>query len=183
MNPNLRTLTIAAAAAFAFVSCEQVHAQINGPSQRNARQNFRVIIPSNLSIISPDDVTLTHDETNANQRFPSQLWTVVGNNMTGVSVSFSALKPFTHTNDPRYKCDARLGLAINSSNGPGAWTMTQVNDVTDHANGDNTATVSAVSNGTSHARFDLGVNFITGTYGSFPSGVYETTVVGTITAN
>lgn len=150
---------------------------------RNAKQKFRVVIPTNLSIISPDDVTLTHDETNANQQFPTQSWSVLGNNRTGVSVSFTASTPFTNIDDSRYKCDTSLALAINSSTGPGAWTMTQVNDVTDYANADNTATVSAVSNGSSRARFDLGVNFVTDTYGSFPSGIYETTIVGTITAN
>ena len=182
MHLTHRMLTIVAFAAVAFLSCGSVWAQ-RSTGRRSDRQNYRVVVPTNLSIVSPDDVTLTHDESNANQQFPSQSWRVLGNNRTGVSVSFTATSAFTNLEDSRYKCDARLRLAINSSSGPGAWTMTQVSDVTDYANNDNTATVSAVSNGTSNARFDLGVNFVTGTYGSFPSGIYETTIVGTITAN
>lgn len=182
MSSLVRTISIAAFVAVALGECGSAFAQ-GTVGSRTASQNFRVIIPTDLAIISPDDVTLTHDETDSNQSFPAQVWLVVGNNQTGVSVSFTVSTPFTNIDDSRYQRDASLGLIVNSSTGPGSWTITQASDATDYASGDNTATVAAASNGTSRAYFNLGVNFVTDTYGSFPAGIYETTIVGTITAN
>ncbi|TWU03283.1 hypothetical protein [Neorhodopirellula pilleata] len=152
-------------------------------AQTTARQRFRVAVPSNISIVAPDEAVITHDETNSNQVFPAQRWSVVGNTMSGVSVSFSTPTPFIHVDNPSYKRDARLGLVISSSSGPGGWVVTQPFDMTDYASNDNSATVTARSNATGAASFGLSVTFVTGTYGSFPAGIYETTVVGTITAN
>ena len=152
-------------------------------AQTTDTQKFTVTVPSNISIVAPIDAALTHDETNSNQAFPAQSWNVVGNHLSGISVSFSTTTPFVHATDPTYRRDAQLGLAVSTASGPGTWTVTQTSDTTDYVNTDNEATVTAVSNGTSNATFALAVSFITGTYGSFPSGDYETTVTGTVTAN
>jgi hypothetical protein len=164
-------------AAIAFLGAS------NASAQTTKAQKFTVTVPTNLSITSPVDAAITHDETNANQPFPSQAWTVVGNSVAGVTVSFSTGSAFVHATDPSYKRNAQLGLAVTTSSGPATWTVGQATDVTDYDNSDNVATVSASSNGTASATFGLTVNFITGTYGSFPSGSYATTVTGTVTAN
>ncbi|SMP58289.1 hypothetical protein SAMN06265222_10633 [Neorhodopirellula lusitana] len=165
----------------AFVACSLVATQ--GKSQTTDNQKFTVTVPGNISIVAPVDAALTHDESDSNQAFPNQTWSVVGNNISGVSVAFTTATPFVHSTDPSYKRDVKLGLAVGTTSGPGTWTVTQALDTTDHANSDNEASVTASSNGTASASFNLAVNFITGTYGSFPSGNYETTVVGTVTAN
>ncbi|MEM9366156.1 MAG: hypothetical protein AAGD07_09175 [Planctomycetota bacterium] len=152
-------------------------------AQTTDTQKFTVTVPSNISIIAPLDVALTHDQSDANQSFPTQRWTVVGNTAAGVTVSFTTDSPFVHTTDPTHKRDASVGLALASNTGPGAWNITQVTDTTDYVNNDDTAVVSAASNGPGSAAFDLAVTFITDTFGTFAAGDYETTVTGTVTAN
>ena len=152
-------------------------------AQTTDTQKFTVTVPSNVSIIAPVDVALTHDQTDANQSFPTQRWNVVGNTAAGVTVSFTTGSAFVHTTDPSNKRDASVGLVIASNTGPGVWNVTQAADSTDYVNSDDTAVVSAASNGPGSAAFDLAVTFITDTFGSFASGDYATTVTGTVTAN
>jgi len=152
-------------------------------AQVSDTQKFTVTVPTNLSITAPVDAAITHDETNSNQSFPAQAWTVVGNSVSGVTVSFATATPFVHATDPSYKRDVQLGLAVGTSSGPGTWTVSQASDTTDYDNNDDVAAVTASSNGTSSATFNLAVSFITDVYGSFPAGNYETTVTGTVTAN
>lgn len=174
MNIQLRLAAVAVASC--FLASE-------GFAQTTDSQKFTVTVPANISIVAPVDAAITHDETDANQAFPAQAWQVVGNSLSGVSVSFATANAFVHATDPTYKQDARLGLSVTTTSGPGTWTVGQPQDTTDHANNDSIATVSASSNGTASATFALAVSFITGTYGSFPAGNYETTVTGTVTAN
>lgn len=177
MSHAIRCIAVVAAVLSATLVAGTASAQVTDS------QKFTVTVPTNISIVAPIDAALTHDETNSNQPFPSQAWTVVGNSLTGVSVSFSTATAFVHSADPQYKRDAQLGLAVTTSSGPGTWTVGQASDSTDYVNTDNVATVTASSNGTSSATFALAVSFITGTYGSFPAGDYATTVTGTVTAN
>ncbi len=177
MKLQISSIVVALTAIAALTVATDASAQVTDS------QTFTVTVPSNLSITAPVDAALTHDESNSNQAFPSQAWTVVGNSLSGVTVSFATASAFVHTSDPSYKRDAQLGLAVTTSSGPGTWTVSQATDVTDYDNSDNTATVTATSNGTSSATFALAVSFITDTYGSFPSGDYATTVTGTVTAN
>lgn len=177
MSNSIRFVAIAAAVLSTCIVADSSSAQVTDS------QKFTVTVPTNLSIVAPIDAALTHDETNSNQPFPAQSWSVVGNSIAGVSVSFSTASAFVHKADPTYKRDAQLGLAVSTSSGPGTWNVTQTSDTTDYVNTDDVATVTAVSNGTATATFALAVSFITGTYGSFPSGDYETTVTGTVTAN
>lgn len=177
MKSRVLTIAALAIAMFSLFDASDANAQFS------ARQRFRVAVPSNISIVAPNEALITHDQSDANQVFPAQRWSVVGNTLSGVSVSFTTPAPFTHIENPSYQRDARLGLVVSSSAGPGGWTVTQSYDMTDYAGGDPSATVSARSNGTASAAFGLSVTFVTGTYGSFPAGIYETTVVGTITAN
>lgn len=152
-------------------------------AQTSASQKYTVTVPTNISITAPADVAITHDETDADQAFPAQQWTVKGNVLAGVSVSFSTGTAFTHTTDASFKRDAKLDLSVASNNGPGSWTVSQASDQTDYDNSDEVATVQAASDGVGRATFDLAVSFITEEFGTFAAGDYDTTVTGTVTAN
>ncbi|TWU03282.1 hypothetical protein [Neorhodopirellula pilleata] len=174
MNFNFRLAIVA------LVSC---FVAVEGFAATTDSQKFTVTVPANISIVAPIDAAITHDESNSNQPFPPQSWQVVGNSIAGVSVAFSTGSAFVHKTDPTYKKDVVLGLSVGTASGPGVWTVNQPTDTTDHTNSDNVATVTASSNGTTIATFALAVSFVTGTYGTFPAGDYETTVTGTVTAN
>lgn len=148
-----------------------------------ADQKFTVQVPANISITSPSNASLTHDESDNNQAFPGQTWLVKGNVQNGVSVSFATNQAFTHETDANFKRDARLNLAAGAKQGPATWTVTKAVDTTDYTNGDGIASVTAASNGVGRSEFNLTVTFITDSFGTFAAGNYETTVTGTVTAN
>jgi hypothetical protein len=156
-----------------------LHAQTVG------NQKFTVNVPSNVAITPPANVTITHDQSEANQSFPAQQWVVRGNTLAGVNVSFAVATPFIHTTDSSFKRDVELNLAFNSKQGPATWTVTNATDSTGYAATPikNFATVNASSNGVGRGTFDLVVKFITDGWGTFAAGSYETTVVGTVAAN
>lgn len=168
-------ISLALIAAISFAS--QASAATTGS------QKYRVTVPTNISITAPADVSITHDETDTDQSFPAQQWTVKGNVLAGVSVSFSTGTAFTHTTDPSFKRDAKLDLSVASNSGPGSWSVSQASDQTDYDNSDEVATVQAASDGVGRATFDLAVSFITEEFGTFAAGDYDTTVTGTVTAN
>lgn len=146
-------------------------------------QKFTVIVPTNIAIVPPADVTITHDQTENNQPFPPQPWTVRGNSLAGVTVSFSTTNAFVHTSDPSFVRNAQIGLSVGNTIGPANWTVVQASDTTDFAANDGVATVQASSDGVGRATLNLNVSFVTDGFGSFAAGNYESTVVGTITAN
>lgn len=156
---------------------------INAQAQTTASQKYKVVVPANISITAPTDAVITHDESDNDQAFSAQQWTVKGNTLAGVSVSFSTNQAFTHTTDSSYKRDAKLDLSLNSNLGPATWNVSQASDQTDYGNSVEVATVQASSDGVGRATFDLAVSFITGEFGTFAAGDYETTVTGTVTSN
>jgi hypothetical protein len=152
-------------------------------AQTSASQKFTVSVPTNISITAPSNTALSHDETENNQVFPSQQWTVKGNVQNGVTVSFATNHPFVHTTNSNFKRNAKLDLSVGSSTGPATWNVSKATDTTDYVGGLNVASVQASSNGVGRANFNLGVTFITNGYGTFAAGDYDTTVTGTVTAN
>lgn len=160
-----------------------VTAAVNVEAATTASQKFNVTVPSNISITSPSDVTIAHDESENDQAFAAQSWVVKGNTLAGVAVSFATGSSFVHTTDNSFKRDAKLDLALDTQQGPATWTVGTATDTTDYANSDGVATVSASSNGVGRGTFNLSVTFITDGFGSFAAGDYETTVTGTVTAN
>jgi hypothetical protein len=152
-------------------------------AQTTANQTFTVRVPTNISITAPSNVLLDHDETENNQSFPNQSWAVKGNVQNGVTVSFATNQAFTHTTDNTQKRNAKLDLALASSNGPATWNISKATDTTDYANNDGEASVQVSSNGVGRANFNVAVTFITNGYGTFLAGDYQTTVTGTVTAN
>ena len=152
-------------------------------AQVSATQTFIVRVPASISITAPSNVVLTHDQSDNVQTFPNQQWTVKGNVQNGVLVTFATNQPFTHTVNNTFKRDAKLNLALASTQGPASWNITKVTDTTNYVAGVNVAAVQASSTGVGRATFNLGVSFITDAYGTFAAGDYETVVTGTVTAN
>ena len=152
-------------------------------AQSSGNQTFTVIVPSSLSITAPTAATLTHDQSDSPQAFPAQAWVVKGNSRTGVAVTFATASPFVHSTDATFKRDAKLQLALGTTQGPAAWSVGVSNDVTDYAANDNVAQVTASSNGVGRANLNLSVSFIGGDYSLFAAGDYVTTVTGTVAAN
>ena len=102
-------------------------------AQSTATQKFTVSVPSSISITAPSNVALTHDQSDNNQAFPAQVWTVKGNSQNGVSVVFATNQAFTHTSNNAFKRDAKLDLSLGAKQGPANWAITKATDTTNFA--------------------------------------------------
>ena len=152
-------------------------------AQSSGSQSFTVTVPQSISITAPASAVITHDETDAAQNFQPQTWIVRGNARNGVNVTFSTAQPFIHAEDNTFRRDARLTLALGTSQGPAVWTVAgSGTDATDFSSGDGVATVGASSNGVGRTNLALSVSFLTQDYGLVAAGNYVTTVTGTIAA-
>lgn len=149
---------------------------------QNADQTYKVVVPQSIAITSPSAVQLTHDQTDNKQVFPAQAWVVRGNNRNGVDVKLEVATPFVHTQDSSFKVDAEMALSIASTQGAATWSVTKPTDKTNVASNDNDAFVTATSNGVGRANLSLSVTFAAKEWGTYASGEYVTTVVGTVTA-
>ncbi len=170
MKNYLRLVAVVAVLALAPSA---VHAQTT------ASQTFTMVVPSSISISAPAAVSLTHDQTDNPQAFPVQTWTVRGNARNGMTVSFAS-DSFVNPADTTFKRNAKLDLALKSSNGTGAWNVTVPSST---STGTTPATVTATTTGVGRASLDLVVSFLTEDFSSFVAGTYTTTVVGTVVAN
>jgi hypothetical protein len=150
-------------------------------AQTTGSQAFNVVVPRSLTITAPSASTsIDHNLTADPQSFPAQVWAVRGNLRTGVVVNFTTSAPFVHTADPNFKRNAKLDLAVGSSQG--VWTVDKPSDTTAFATGDNDAQVSVSSTGVGRAELNLTVSFLTDDLATLAEGNYATTVVGTIAA-
>lgn len=160
-------------------------------AQTTDTQRFTVTVPSNLSITAPADQVLTHDTTNNNQVFapgalPANHWAVLCNSSAGATVNLTTNTAFTHTTNNTYKRNARLDLAVSSTDNNGAvaiWSVATATDQTNYVAADNNASVQATSAQPGKATLALTVTFITTTYSTLLQGDYQIDVVGTIAAN
>lgn len=150
-------------------------------AQTTASQAFTVIVPTSVSITAPAAASLTHDQTNNPQAFPAQTWVVRGNSTTGMNVSFAS-DSFTHASLPTFKQNSRMSLAVGTTQGPASWTV-GVPLSTSNFLTSTPATVTASSTGIGRANLNLIVSFVTEEFGTFASGNYVATVVGTVAAN
>ncbi|MBC7966909.1 MAG: hypothetical protein H7Z17_13405 [Fuerstia sp.] len=164
----------------------------SGMAQTTDTQRFTVTVPSTLSITGPADQTLIHDTTNSNQVFspgalPANHWAVQCNSNAGATVNLTTSTPFTHTLNGTYKRDAKLDLAVSSSDNDGGgspvWGVTTPSDLTNFAGADDIASVQATSAVAGKATLALTVTFITNTFSTLLQGNYQIDVVGTIAAN
>lgn len=174
---NIRILALSVVALMVVSSSAFAQAPVT------ASQKYTVNVPTVISITAPSDVSLTHDQSDNNQIFPTQSWLVKGNTLAGVSVTFATNQAFTHTTNANYKRNAKLDLSLGATSGPAIWSITTPSDTTNYAVNDGVAQVAASSNGVGRAGFNLSVTFITDQFGSFAAGSYETTVTGTVSAN
>jgi hypothetical protein len=158
----------------------------NANAQVNDTETFTVTVDPVLTIVAPAaSVGITHDATNGNQIFAAQRWLVTQNAAAGAAVTFSTNQAFTNTVSSSFKRDAKLDLAVFSSDSGSGWAVTTATDQTDYANitPDGVATVAAAATAPGDASLDLTVTFITTDFSTLASGAYATTVTGTITAN
>lgn len=152
-------------------------------SQQTESQNYKVVVPPSATVSAPTEVFIVHDETDDVQAFPVQQWTVRGNTLSGVTVTLSTLTPFVNASDNSQRRDVQLDLSIASSGGAASWSLNQSTDSTDYLSSDDVATVEATSNNVGRATLSLTVSFLTDSFGTFSTGDYYTTVVGTVSAN
>ncbi len=165
-----------------FVAAAALVSFVSDSAQAQNSQVLKVIVPASVSIVAPAAATITHNETDAPQAFPAQVWAVKGNSTNGVNVSFATTTPFVHSVDASFKRNAKLDLAVGTTQGPAAWTVGIASDTTNYVINDGIAQVTASSNGVGRANMNLTVSFITEEYGVFAAGDYLTTVTGTIAA-
>jgi len=168
-----------------FASVVSVLSLLTGSASAatSGSQVLTVIVPTNISIVAPTAATLTHDQTDNPQAFPTQNWVVRGNSNAGVNVSFATANPFVHSTLPAFKRDAKLNLAVGTTQGPAAWTVGVAQDQTNYLLNDGIASVTATSTGVGRANLSLSVTFVTEEFGVFAAGDYSTTVTGTVAAN
>ena len=157
-----------------FMLPESAHAQ-------SARQTFQVVVPTRVSASTPSSAGLTFDLAETNKVFPVQTWTVHGNAVAGVNVSFAA-QSFINTSRPSVQRDAELQLEIGDSHGPGAWAV-QVNRSASNFHYDIPAVVTAQSTGLGRANLKLSVAFLSDSQDMLASGDFIATVVGTVSGN
>lgn len=145
---------------------------------------FTVTAPVVLTVTAPTaTIGITHDKTDANQVFAVQSWTVAQNGSIGATISFATGTAFVNTVTSSFKRDAKLDLALASSDTGSGWAITTATDTTDYGSADGVATVAAASTAPGDAAFNLTVTFITTDFSTMASGDYATTVTGTITSN
>ncbi len=170
-----RLFALLAAVTVVASLAAQAHAQVDN-------ETFRVVVPSRLSISAPAPlVSITHDETDNDQFFGAQQWTVMANSRLGATATFETNQVFTHTVDSTYKRNVKLDLT--KASGSATWLVTAPTDTTNYAASDEIATVTAASTQPGAANFDLTVTFIEETFADLADGNYEMTVTGTLTAN
>lgn len=159
-------------------------APFSAANAQSVGQAFKVVVPGRMAIavVNPT-ATCLHDETDDDQDFASEQWTVKGNKKNGVTVTFSTGSAFVNSTDSAYKNDATLLLATVSTTGPGTWTLDTATDTTDYAGGDEVATVQASSDKPGRATFDLTCTCMVGSFWDMLEGDYDMTVTGTVTAN
>lgn len=150
----------------------------------SAQQNFRVVVPTSATVSVPTlesgATKLVHDETDQKQSFRPLTWTVKGNTLAGVAVSFETSTPFVNVDQPTFRRDVGLHLAVVATAGSASWQVTQETSESSYESGQQAAAVMAESNGVGRADLALTVDFITDSFGTLATGDYVTTVVGTV---
>ncbi|NND98863.1 MAG: hypothetical protein HKN47_16215 [Pirellulaceae bacterium] len=158
------------------------------PASANAQlttgsETFAVTVLSSLSIVAPPAAAINHDTTDNDQVFPVQNWTAHSTELLGANVTLEAQSPFVNLLDDSFVRDAKLDLAITSSDASAGWTVNVASAATSYATGVETASVVAQSSGPGLGLLGLTVTFVETDYSSLASGAYTMTVVGTIASN
>lgn len=112
--------------------------------------------------------------------FPEQSWRIVAPNILGPTVAVFSTVPFQNVKDHNSHVDAQLNLRALSRGLANGWTVLVPQARTATTSGTTTASVAAASVG---GNGDMGVtvSFLCHERPFLTDGVYETTVIGTIT--
>ena len=149
-----------------------------------AQQRFLVHVPSRVSITAPParaNVILLPGDTQVG--CVPQVWKVSAISSSGATVQITTAHSFHHVSDSNLRRDARLDLEILSQSQGGTWSVSRSMAVTQHATGDEAVCVQVSSVNPGTAVLGLTVTFLQGESLSTPTGDYETTVIGMITAH
>ena len=112
--------------------------------------------------------------------FPEQSWRIVAPNPLGPTVAVFSLMPFQSLHDSSSRVDAQLNLRTLSGGKSGSWQVLVPQARTVSTIGTNTASVVAASLG-GNGEMGITVSFLCHEHPFLTDGIYETTVVGTIT--
>ena len=112
--------------------------------------------------------------------FPEQSWKIVAPNPLGPTVAVWTVTPFTNAKDPKSYVDAQLNLRTVIRGNSGGWQVLVPQARTAVTRGTSMASVAAASQG-GNGEVGITVSFLGHEQPIVTDGVYETTVVGTIT--
>jgi len=156
--------------------------QSGAQAQTSDSQTFNVVVPSVLSITAPPDISINHDQSDANQVFPAQGWLAKSNNGIGATVSFSTATEFRATvGATTYSRNAQMNLGVGSAEAGSGWA-TVVSSAT-ATSAAPVATVSAASSAPGDGTLNLTMTFVDSDFSLLPAATFSTTVTATITAN
>ena len=151
-------------------------------AQDSTHYNVRVAPAMTLDALNPDR-TATHPMTGSDVMFSGQMWSARTTSGTGSTIRFTTDTAFRHINSPSFKRDARLRLTRISGNSSARWRFDVADDRTDHASGDENASVQVSCSGPGSAVITMNVQFLTGNLATLQGGQYQMTVTGTISEN
>jgi hypothetical protein len=112
--------------------------------------------------------------------FPEQSWRIVAPNPLGPTVAIFSTMPFQNLKDSKSHVDSQLNIRTLSGGKSGSWQVIVPQARTVTASGANTAQVVAASQG-GNGEIGISVSYLCQEQPFLTDGVYETTVVGTIT--
>jgi len=116
-------------------------------AQSSAAQRFSVFVPTSVRTMAPAIAGMTYNPTVHSNSFSAQTWTVQGNSIAGINVSFATQSPFVNTANPNWKRDVKLNLGLETTQGPASWTIEVDQSSTDYLTHDIPAIVNATSTG------------------------------------
>lgn len=147
-------------------------------------ERFTVTVPNLTAILTspPDQATAAPVNDGSDVVFAAVTWEAITTDADGATLTLGVSQAFTNGT---FKRDCELGLSLNAvpPTAGSNWLVTVANDVTDYANGDETAEVIAASDNPGRVFLDLVVTFKTVDFALVTDGDYVTQVTGTITAN
>lgn len=164
--------------ALVVVTCAQ-----NAAAQN---QTFTVEVASSVTLTAPEDASIPHDTTDANQSFGVSNWGVTCNNGAGATVDFRTTAVFQNGSTER---DLQMTVSIVSSDtdtgGNAVWSVNPALTTysSDYAGSDRAGHVQATSAGPGNATLGLAMVFVDNDYSLLPAGDYTVQVTGTITSN
>ncbi len=175
---NRTTLRVLVAAVAILIASETGHAQ----STDTARYTVSIVPYMELTALTADR-TANHTLSGGNIVFTNNQWFARTSSSTGSTIRWTTDHSFWNMSDNSYRRDARLRLTRLVGSATSGWQLDTIQDQTNTAAGDETAAVQVSSRRPGNSITWMEVTFITGNVPTLRGGVYEMTVVGTISAN